>query len=153
PRELREHLTGLLPDYMIPASFVTLDALPLTPNGKLDRKALPTPTTTTPATAGVTGAVRRAPGSVQEELLCGLFADLLGLPAVGPDDSFFDLGGHSLLATRLVSRIRTTLHTETAVRDLFEAPTPATLAPRLTTTTDHTPRTVSYTHLTLPTKA
>ncbi|MGW4551986.1 amino acid adenylation domain-containing protein, partial [Streptomyces violaceorubidus] len=126
PRELREHLSGLLPDYMIPASFVTLDALPLTPNGKLDRKALPTPTTAT-ATAGVAGAVRRAPGSVQEELLCGLFADLLGLPAVGPDDSFFDLGGDSIMSIQLVSRARKA-GLQLSARDVFEHKTVEALA-------------------------
>ncbi|MGW2028514.1 condensation domain-containing protein, partial [Streptomyces decoyicus] len=126
--ELRDHAAQTLPDYMVPAAVVTLDVLPLTPNGKLDHKALPapqfTPTTTT-----------RGPRNTHEELLCHAFAETLGVEHIGIDDNFFDLGGHSLLATRLTSRIRTTLNTELTVRDLFEAPTVATLATRLHHTT------------------
>ncbi|MFD3424034.1 amino acid adenylation domain-containing protein [Streptomyces decoyicus] len=126
--DLREHAAQTLPDYMVPAAIVTLDVLPLTPNGKLDHKALPapqfTPTTTT-----------RSPRNTHEELLCHAFAETLGVEHIGIDDNFFDLGGHSLLATRLTSRIRTTLNTELTVRDLFEAPTVATLATRLHHTT------------------
>ncbi|MEU5583195.1 non-ribosomal peptide synthetase, partial [Streptomyces huasconensis] len=126
PRAVREAMARALPDHLVPSAVHALDAIPLTPNGKTDRKALVTAgEPTAPAAAG------RAPRTAQEELLCMLFADILGVGRVGADDNFFELGGHSLLATRLVSRIRSALGLEARVAAVFEAPTPAALAARL----------------------
>ncbi|WSK77939.1 amino acid adenylation domain-containing protein [Amycolatopsis sp. NBC_01286] len=125
PDALRDHVAAFVPRHLVPSAFVTLAELPRTPNGKLDRNALPVPDL-------VTGAVRE-PRDAREEILCGLFADVLGVERVGIDDGFFDLGGHSLLATKLVSRIRAAFGAEIGIGDLFDAPTVATLAPRLST--------------------
>ncbi|HEX2095190.1 MAG TPA: amino acid adenylation domain-containing protein, partial [Longimicrobiaceae bacterium] len=119
--ELREHLRGHLPEYMVPGAFVLLDALPLTPNGKLDRRALPTP-------GRMEEETYVAPRTPLEEVLAGIWVDVLGLERVGVHESFFQLGGHSLLATRILYRVRNALHVELPVRALFEAPTVAELA-------------------------
>ncbi|MFF2951680.1 amino acid adenylation domain-containing protein [Kitasatospora sp. NPDC057965] len=124
---LRAALAERLPGYMVPSAYVLLDALPLTPNGKTDRKALPAPDGERRDLA----AAYVAPRDEREEALCALFAKVLGVPAVGVHDSFFDLGGHSLLATRLVSQIRSALGAEVQVRALFETPTVAGLARHL----------------------
>ncbi|WP_018657608.1 non-ribosomal peptide synthetase [Actinomadura flavalba] len=116
--DLRAHAAGFLPDYMVPTTFTALDAFPLTPNGKLDRRALPVP--------ALGDAGGRAPESATERELAELFRDVLHLdrdPSV--DDDFFRLGGHSLLATRLIARLGSGL----SLRDLFDAPTIAGLAP------------------------
>jgi acyl carrier protein len=121
---LRAYLRGRLPDYMVPADFVILDALPLNANGKIDTKALPIPERQRPELQRVFAE----PRTPLEQVLCGLWRDVLQLERVGLDDSFFDLGGHSLLATQLVSRIRDTLDVKLPLRRLFETLTVARLA-------------------------
>ena len=117
---LRAHLSELLPDHMVPSGFVVLERLPLTPNGKLDRRALPAPEVA-PAAAG------REPRTPQEEVLCALFAEVLGLPKVGIDDNFFALGGDSIMSIQLVSRARKAGLAITP-RAVFQHPTAAALA-------------------------
>jgi amino acid adenylation domain-containing protein len=115
---LRRHVAGLLPDYMVPTAVVMLESLPVTGIGKLNRRALPAPDF-----AELTEA--REPATPTQEVLCSLFAELLGLERVGTEDSFFELGGDSLLAMRLVARIRAALNVEITIRDLFDQPTVA----------------------------
>ncbi len=124
--ELREYLKTQLPDYMIPATFVTLEALPLTPAGKVDRRALPDP-----ELAGAGPEALLAPRTPEEELVAGVFAEVLGRARVGAEDHFFTLGGHSLLATRVISKVREAFAIELPLRSLFEAPTVAALAERI----------------------
>ncbi|MFF0596393.1 amino acid adenylation domain-containing protein, partial [Streptomyces antibioticus] len=123
PVALRHALAADLPEYMVPAAVVMLDVLPTNVNGKLDRAALPAPALTATETS-------RPPHGEAEARLAAVFAEVLGLAAVGAEDDFFALGGHSLLATRVVARVRDA-GTACSVRDVFEARTVAALAARL----------------------
>ena len=126
--ELRAAVKDALPEYMIPAIFLTLPALPLTANGKVDRRALPAPEATD------TSSEREyvAPRGPVEETLAAIFAEVLKTASVGAHDGFFELGGHSLLATQAVTRIRGAFGVELPLRVLFDAPSPAELAARIT---------------------
>jgi amino acid adenylation domain-containing protein len=121
--ELRESLRARLPDYMVPAAFVTLPAIPLSPNGKVDRKALPRPDFQAAAKSKFV-----APGTPTEIALAAVWREVLGLPEVGIDDNFFDLGGHSILAVRITNRINQALDSHLAIPALFQNPTIAKLA-------------------------
>ena len=124
PAQIRTQLGERLPAYMVPAAVVVLDALPLTPNGKLDTRALPAPE--------YPDADRyRAPANPVEEILAGIYAQVLGLERVGVDDSFFDLGGDSLSAMRVIAAINTGLDAHLAVRTLFDAPSVRSLSQQL----------------------
>jgi amino acid adenylation domain-containing protein len=126
--DLRAYIKQHLPDYMLPSAFVVLDALPLTPHGKLDRRALPAPDDQRPL--GATDVV--AARTPLEEILCGIWTEVLGVAQVGVFDSFFDLGGHSLLATQIVSRVRQAFNVDLPLRVLFEEPTVARMAEHVT---------------------
>jgi acyl carrier protein len=125
--ELRSFLAKKLPEYMLPSAFVLLEALPLTPNGKVNRKALPAPEHSDDSRTYL------APRTPAEEVLAGIWADVLHLERVGVHDNFFELGGHSLLATQVTSRVRQAFQVELPVRTLFEVPAIAELAELLTT--------------------
>ena len=127
--ELRSYLKERLPEYMVPSAFVQLEALPLTPNGKVDRRALPVPDQERPQLEKAFVAPRTA----TEEVVAGVWADVLRLEQVGVYDNFFDLGGHSLLATQVISRVRVALQVELSLHSLFEEPTVAGLAKRVET--------------------
>ena len=129
PAAARAALAERLPTYMIPVAVVVLEAMPLTPNGKVDKRALPAPE------YHQSGGGYRAPASAVEEILAGIYARVLGLERVGVDDSFFDLGGDSLLAMRVIAAVNTSLDADLAVRTLFDAPTIAQLAPRISAQT------------------
>jgi amino acid adenylation domain-containing protein len=122
--QLAEFLAASLPAYMVPSSFVLLPALPLNPNGKVDRKALPAPS----AIDRPEREPYAPPRTPVEELLCGIWAEVLDVPRVGIRDNFFALGGHSLFAARAVSLIYERFGVELSLRSLFEAPTPAAMA-------------------------
>jgi acyl carrier protein len=121
---LRDFLARRLPEYMVPAIFVVLDALPLNANGKVDRKAL----------ASLDGARRPrameavAPRTRTEEQVAAIWRELLGLDEVGVEDNFFILGGHSLLATQVLARIRQTFGVDLPLRNVFQRPTVASLS-------------------------
>jgi amino acid adenylation domain-containing protein len=117
--DLRNFLKTKLPEYMLPSAFVLLDAFPLTPNRKVDRRALPAPDHGRPDLKEAFVAPRTA----VEELLAGIWAEVLGLERVGVHDNFFDLGGHSLLATQIMSRTRGAFRLDLPLRSLFEKPT------------------------------
>jgi acyl carrier protein len=124
PATVRTFAVERLPEYMVPSAVMAVESLPLTANGKIDRAALPAPGSSS-HTAG------REPATAEEAILCSLFAEILGLDRVGPEEHFFDLGGHSLLAVQLVNRIRRVLGVEVPIRLLFEMPTAAGLAGQL----------------------
>ena len=127
PAELRTYLASWLPDYMVPGAVVLIEALPLTANGKLDRRALPAP----PAPGDEASGAYVAPRTTTEEVLAGIWAEVLGVERAGVEEDFFHMGGHSLLATRVVSRARQAFGVDLPLRALFEAPTVAALAGRV----------------------
>ena len=123
-KNLREQLLRILPDYMVPSAFITLESLPLTPNGKIDYDRLPRPE------RPLSGAPARLANDT-ERVLAGIWAELMNLQQVGRHDNFFELGGHSLLASQVMSRVRQLLGCELPVRTLFEAPTLSELSARI----------------------
>src|SRR6185295_501371 len=122
--DLRAFLRDRLPDYMTPRDLVILDEFPLTPNGKLDKRALPSPQRGIARPAGELPTAR----TVVEEVLAGIFGEVLGQQQVDAWDNFFDLGGHSLLASQVISRVREAFAVQLQLRELFESPTVSGLA-------------------------
>jgi amino acid adenylation domain-containing protein len=122
-KQMRDFLHERLPEHMLPSSFVVLDAFPLTPSGKIDRHALPAPGKDQQLSEGYV-----APRTELEEVLAGIFSEVLHVERIGVFDDFFLLGGHSLLATQISSRVRECLHAELSVRKIFEEPTISGLA-------------------------
>jgi acyl carrier protein len=122
--ELRSGLLGTLPEYMIPARFMMMEALPLTPNGKVNRRALPQPE----QTRSDLGNTYVAPQTPTEETLVRIWEEVMRLELVGTQDNFFALGGHSLMATQVISRVREAFSIELPLRRIFERPTVAALA-------------------------
>ena len=123
--QLRYQLSSQLPEYMVPSAYVLLEALPLTVNGKVDRKALPEPEW------GSKGGGYEGPQTPVEEILGGIWCEVLKLERVGREENFFSLGGHSLLATQIMSRVREAMRVEVPLRWLFEAPVLREFAVRL----------------------
>jgi amino acid adenylation domain-containing protein len=120
---LRAHLAERLPDYMLPAAYVRLDAFPLTPSGKVGRRELPAPEGESYVRQGY-----EAPEGETEQALAEIWMEVLGVERVGRHDHFFELGGHSLLAVRVISRVRQVLGVEVGIADLFEKPVLSSLA-------------------------
>lgn len=129
-RELRCFLRQQLPEYMIPNAFVAMEMLPLTPNGKIDRRAL------THANVVPMGSQENytAANTTTQEILVGIWGQILNLDRVGIEDNFFELGGHSLLATQVISQVRKTFQVEIPLGELFSAPTIAQFSQRIETT-------------------
>jgi len=123
-RSLQDALATQLPDYMIPATFVVLEALPLTPNGKIDRAALPTPD----ASNTLRDKVEVFPSTPTEMRVAAIVTNLMKLEQVGVDDNFFLLGGHSLLGTQIIAQVAETFGVDLPLRSLFDAPTVCLLA-------------------------
>ncbi len=114
---IRTFIKQALPDYMVPSAVVFLTALPLTSNGKIDRKALPVPDGDRSDERG------EAPSTPTQDLVAGIWSEILGMERIGRHDQFFDLGGHSLLATQVISRVRAVFQLELPLRSLFDFPT------------------------------
>ncbi len=127
--ELRAHAGNRLPDYMVPAAYVTLAEMPVTANGKLDRKALPAPD----AAAAEPVRPQEGPRTPTEGVIAGIWSEVLRRDPIGVHDDFFELGGHSLLATQVVARLRQALRVHLPLSAAFEAPTVAALARRAET--------------------